>query len=433
MGIRSTLRHAVFGEDTAVAVKATSPPPRLLSEALGLGSASRRQKDYTAFLETLTTIPNVYAAASVVAYNFAAAPLQILDDDDKEVDVRAALPGLHALLRKPGPRGRGFTLRELLCYDYLLTGNAIAAMDAFTGLSQPTQIVRLRPDWVRIVATSDGEVYYGYSAGGYRAGVDPTWYAEDEILHARGANPLDDYWGLGVIEGGQAAIEADKLMTEFKRNYFDRGAILEGILTTDQVLTPQQSDDLRTMWRSQKEGQRNRFKTAVLGQGTTYQPIQEPLGNLKIDVLARMSKEDVFALFGVPLQLAGDFSTGNYHNSQQALTFFYQNTMTPIWTRFEEFWDPLLECFGAYHSGYADQMQDPDFLDRAKAAALWAQTGALTRNALLEFGGFAPLEEGDPRGDAFITTGQGFRELAPDTAAAPEAPATPLAALAAAS
>jgi HK97 family phage portal protein len=419
MGFRSALRALAYGPAPYPAMKATTPPPRLLSEALGMGSQAGRQRNYQAFMETLTTIGNVYAAASVIAYNFAASPLTVQDEAEAEVAIREHIPALYALLKKPNQQRRtsGFAFRELLCYDMLLTGNAIAALDSFdpkTGC--PTELFRLRPDWVRIVATSDGQVYYGYSPGGYRNTQEPTWYAEDEILHGTFANPLDDYWGLGIIEAAQATIEADKLIQEFKRQYFDRGAILEGILTTDQVLTPAQSDDLRTMWRAQKEGGRNRFRTAVLGQGTTYQPIQEPLGNIKIDVLARMSKEDVFALFGVPLQLAGDFSTGNYHNSEQALSFFYQNTMAPLYRRFEGFWAPLVDCYGAYTPHYEDRTQDPDFLDRAKAASLWAQTGALTRNMLLEYGGFDALPDDDPRGDVFLATAQGFQEVDPDQA-----------------
>jgi hypothetical protein len=132
-----------------------------------------------------------------------------------------------------------------------------------------------------------------------------------------------------------------------------------------------------------------------------------------------MSKAEVFALWGVPLQLVGDFSTGNYHNSQQALSFFFQNTMTPLWTRFIEFWDELVGIYGPYHTDYDSKVQDPDFLDKAKGASLLATTGAFTRNNILEAAGYAPLEEGDPRGDEMITTARNFQVI-PDEGGVPE-------------
>jgi HK97 family phage portal protein len=262
---------------------------------------------------------------------------------------------------------------------------------------------RLRPDMLRIVRLPSGALQYHYDvkASGMLAATTVV-YDPDEIIHFKFANPKDPLWGLGVCEAGELTISTDRRMNEFKLSYFDRGAILDGVLETDGDMDDAEYNRLLTKWKAMKEGARNQIKTAILWQGAHYEPIQEPLGSVPIVDLGHMSRNDVLELFGVPPAKVGDLAGINYNNSREADAYFWSETMVPLLRRTEPGWDKLLGYFGdKYHTAY-QQREIVDYKTRAETAFALAQTGAFTRNDIRVAAGYDPLDQDDPLGDVFL-------------------------------
>jgi len=372
---------------------------------------SRRMADYTSYLGAIT-IPNVYKAISVIASNYAAVPLRVTDVDGKDVDVQGTLPDLYQVLRRPNPQTKGRTWRQSEVMDYVLTGNSIAAYDSWDGYGRAHEMFRLRPDKVLIAQTHGGSIAYGYEIVTGRA-KDIIWYDETEIRHVKWFNPRDPLWGLGAIEAGELSLSKDKLINEFAYNFFDRGAIVDGVLSTPNQMPEVDRRAMIADWKAMRAGARSQIRTALLWMGATYTPIGTPLGNVPIADLTKMGRNDVFELLGVPPQMVGDFSGTNYRNAQEANAFFLSETLGPILDQFDQDgYGPLIEQYGPYEAQH-EKREVIDLSMRAEAANKLGAIPGFSLNQLYVTAGFDPLPDDDPMGQMLVMP-KGSTLLHPD-------------------
>lgn len=374
-------------------------------------SAANRMRDYSQYLNSYT-IPTVWKALNEIISTVCASELRILDDRDQEVDVEHEFPDLHKLLVTPNEEVDGYTFDALLTMDDQLTGNTITALDEQNGVDQPASIYRLRPDKVSIMRAPTGDLVYLYNAKpGW--GEDPVPYFPSEIVHGKWPHPTNPLWGLGVIEAGEVSFSADRRINEFKYSYFDRGGVLEGVLYHDGNLSDEEYDRLLTRWRALRSGGRMQMRTAILTDGAKYEPIQEPIGNVPIVALAKMSRNDILELFGVPPQCLGDFEGTNYRNAQEAKAYFYSDTITPILVRREKVYTPIAKRFDERLKAVYIRREILDYQLRAQTAVYLSQTASFTRNDIRVAAGFEPFAEDDPIGKVIVNAGRGQSELFP--------------------
>ncbi len=377
--------------------KATQQPGFSMMRAMDAGT-TRRMNNFGQYLHALN-IPVVYSALSLIAYNYAATPLRLLDDDDNEVDL-AKVPELRRLLKRPNPRMNGFEFRESLAYDLFLTGNWFLVMDSLDGKGRPTELFRLPPDKVSQYQDPTGEITYTYEVildNEKREIAFPS----DQVGHLKFFNPANPLWGIGIVEAGEAVFSASRLQMELQRNYFGRGAILDGVITTEKYVSKEDYDRQLQEWRTLRYGSRNEFKTAMLWAGADYKPIQEPMGNIPLVDLAKMTRNQALQLIGVPPQMLGDFDQTTYRNGQEANSFFWSETMTPLLVRSEKVWNLVVERFGPYHVEHPSK-EINDLVARSTAAQHLANTGAATINDIRVYAGLDPFDEDDPAGQAIV-------------------------------
>jgi HK97 family phage portal protein len=414
-GLADGAKARLFGRGDSNAVPAAARALTYLSTLDP--SSAKRMKDYESYLGAIT-IPNVYKCLALIANTFSATQLHLLDEDDNEVDPKDRLPEFDALLRRPNPEMRGRHFRQILSHHLQLTGNAVVLLDNDDGLGRPTELYVLRPDKLHIIRSDVGKLAYGYDVEANRT-TKTIWYDGDSVLHVKLAHPTDPLWGFGTIEGGELTFSKDRLVNEFALNFFARGAILDGVLTTPGEIPEEDRRALVADWRAMREGARNKIRTALLWAGASYTPIQEPLGRVPIADLVKMGLDDIAQLFGVPLQLLGGsgFSESNYRNAQEAVQFFYGETLAPILRQFEEdFWNPLLELFDPGLRAEYEQREVIDYAMRADAAAKLAGTGAFSVNDLRVSAGYDPLPDDDELG-GLIPLPKGMTLLSPEQAA----------------
>lgn len=377
-----------------------------------------RMNNFGEYLDAIT-IPVVFGAVSVIADALANLPLQCLDDGGNEVDIREAAPDLADLLEQPNPTSDGFHFRELQAMDLLLTGNNVVAMEEVDLYGRPHELYRLRPDRVRIMVGDDAALRYGYQTA---ATARPAVFPADQIVHWKRANPRDPLWGMGEVEAGEVALSADRLLAELIRAYFERGAILDGVIMLPQEdLTDEEYDRLLSRWRGQRQKGRASIKTGVLTGGADYKNIQEPLGNIPIVQLKRMSRNDVLELFGVPPAKLGDFIGSNYRNSQEADAYFYAETVAPLARRIQPGWTSVFKLWNPrWRAHYLIPSLAADFEARAKAALALSQTNSYRRDEIRAGTGHPAFPDHDPRGDEIVNTSKSAvpaeGEVAPDQA-----------------
>lgn len=356
---------------------------------------------FSEYLEALR-IPAVYSCIRVISDAVASLPLIVLDENNEEVDLKAEAPDLLALLEMPSDNTTGRYFRQVQTQDLLLTGNSITVMDNINGLGQPGALYRVRPDRVRVFVQLDGQLVYKYQTGS--SAVYDKEFTQDQVLHWKFANPLDPIWGIGEVEAGEVTLSSDRLLAEMIRSYFDQGAVLSGVITLPQEdLTDKEYNRLMSRWRAQRARGKINFKTGVLTGGAQYKAIQEPLGNLPIVQLKKMSRNEVLEIFGVPPAKLGDFVGSNYRNSQEADAYFYTETIAPKAKNIEPGWTALVQRWNPkWHASFVIPSLAADFESRAKAAHDMAAADSFERNEIRTTFGVHAYPKGDPKGTVIV-------------------------------
>jgi len=91
------------------------------------------------------------------------------------------------------------------------------------------------------------------------------------MLHLKGPS-WTSIEGLDGIRLAREAIGLALATEEHGARQFSNGAILGGILSTDSVLSPDQSAALRASWEASQVGLKNAYRTAVLWGGMKWTP-----------------------------------------------------------------------------------------------------------------------------------------------------------------
>lgn len=360
------------------------------------GVTGPKFRDYESY-ERAYKIAWVRACVQVIAYNAAAMAFRLVesgatnDENDSEVMDSAFIQ----LMRRPNPYQTGFGLREAWWTDLELTGNAYVALEAKTPMGLPTEIYRLRPSRVTIVP--DPKIFIA----GYRYTVDgrTVEYAPDEVIHLKYANPLDDYYGMGVIEAGEARFESEIAMSEHERDFWGSGAKIMGIFGTEETLDQPTFDRIKDTIRNFFLG--SGYSTLLMEQGVKYQSVSDSPAKLGMLDMAKASRDQILALFGVPATKLGILEKANY-KADEADRYFFTETIEPKLVRVEESLQPLVDLF------HPDQdyrlrwhrLNFSDDLPQMTVAKTMAEVGVFTADEIRAYTGRDPLVDG--RGDVVL-------------------------------
>src|SRR3990167_11137314 len=92
-------------------------------------------------------------------------------------------------------------------------------------------------------------------------------YTPDQIIHFKKPNPKNPFRGYGAVEAIADTIDADNITNETQRNFFDKGAISNFVLTTDSKITQEQLKRIRAELRAMYTGSKNAYTTMIFGNG----------------------------------------------------------------------------------------------------------------------------------------------------------------------
>ena len=200
----------------------------------------------------------------------------------------------------------------------------------------------------------------------------------DKIRHLRLMRRPGQPLGLGPIQAARGELTGALRLRAFADSWFDTHNTPTGTLTTDQVLSPEESAEYAEAWKrflAEHQG------IAVLSQGLAYDTVQlDPAKAQYIDVQRENTKQ-IARLFGVPaMHLLADTGTSNtYLNLEQANIVFLQTTLARYMREIENALTDLLP------RGQQVRFSEEDLL-RMDSKVLWEvrriqlETGARTVN-----------------------------------------------------
>jgi HK97 family phage portal protein len=187
----------------------------------------------------------------------------------------------------------------------------------------------LRPDLMQI-ATSATEFVTGYV---YNApGGEQIPFSADEIIHFKYPNPLDPYRGYSPIKAGEMSIATHNESSNWNWIFFKNQAKPHGIITFNTTITQDQIERIKTQWSQKHSGVENAFRIAVLGAGASYQDIGFSMKDMDFKELKTMSRDEILAIFQVPLSILNPNESINRATAQVAKDVFLEQTIMPLMT-----------------------------------------------------------------------------------------------------
>lgn len=281
----------------------------------------------------------------------------------------------------------------------------------------PLQLWYIEPWRVRTGRTEDGVKVYE---------VDNKWALIDfasggEIIHVPnwGRSPLR---GINPLKAASGALGLGISSQEYAERFFDEDEIPRGLITTDQVISEEESGRLWARWRAQV-----RRGTPFLGNGAKFQTINITPEEAQLIDERRFQLAEVARIFGIPPHMLGDterstsWGTGIEEQTRGFLTFTLQAHIN----RFEHaINDALLKKFTTrrYVKFELGGLLRPDSLKQAQIFHILIQARVMVPNEarkLLDL----PAKEG---GDEFLAQGgmmpvSALLEQEPAPGAAPSA------------
>lgn len=248
------------------------------------------------------------------------------------------------LLEVPAPGENTQDLLSRMIQDADLAGNAYNVLDTpltrLGGDDTTKNILRLRPDWIWIVAERrmrpTGQVGwrrrgYVYFEGGKESGSDPVPLGLDEVSHfAPTPDPLATFRGMSWLTPVVREIENDGLMSKHKRRFFENGAtpnmIIKHAVGADRDAILKFDERMK----AQNAGVDNAGKTLNLYPGADATVVGSNMEQLDFRNVQSAGEIRITGAAQVPPVLVG-LTEAKYAEYPHARRRFADGTMHPLW------------------------------------------------------------------------------------------------------
>ena len=241
----------------------------------------------------------VYAAVQSIAFQVASTRLDLFARTARGTEEVAQHPFLD-LMERVNPLHTRFWLWAETMTFLELTGNAYWYV-AKNRLGAPAELwlahsqhMRVVPDRRRLVRG------YVYSRGGEEVFFEP-----EEIIHLKYPNPESPFYGRGPLQAAAEAVDAHESIRRAERNGFRNGVFPSLALETDQEMTEEAVERLRTMLEQKYASPERAGRPLILERGLRARPIS--LSPREMDFLRseRLTRDEILAIFRVPGAVVG--------------------------------------------------------------------------------------------------------------------------------
>lgn len=271
---------------------------------------------------------------SAIMYKIRAVALTRMRAYTGKAESGTLLPSTDALAKLLGRPNPDMSWKEFEGLNTLylnLSGNGFVFVERAG--QTVTGLYPMRPDRVRIIPDSDGELRgYVYIPYG-KAEADGLPILPDDMMHVKYPNAADDYEGIGYglsplrVLGQSADVDND--ITRYLKIFFQQGAMPAGLLKSKLPIDERMADEMRSRWRERYGGAGNWSDVAVLGDEVEYQRISLSFAEMGFEVLDERNEARILGALGVPailLDTRMSMKASTYANKAEARKAFWQDT-----------------------------------------------------------------------------------------------------------
>ncbi|MEU4703353.1 phage portal protein [Nonomuraea dietziae] len=314
-----------------------------------------------AVVEGLERVVWVFKSVDAIAGHASRLPIErVLIKPDGEREVITDDP-LARLLNKGRVNRleKGPQLRKRLSGQVLLSPNGAFVEVSTNRRGQPIGLDLLPPGRTRPVPGRAGDLLSHFETigpDGQRHTIDP-----ERVLWFRDPHPTDAFRAISPMEAAGLSVDLDFLARLYNATFLRNDGRPGGVIGIDGEVDDDEMDRIQGIFG---KGAHEAGKLTVLQGDLSFIDLAARPRDMAYADLARISKEEILAAFGVPESILGNASGRTFDNAAQEEFGFWTHTMLPHLSLLVTGWDTDHDD----ESFYEINTDTVEVLQRAKAA-----------------------------------------------------------------
>jgi len=239
---------------------------------------------------------------------------------------------LNGLLRKPNQTMSFVNFLSIATHYYLISGN-VYIFTIRNKNGTPVELHILRPDRVKISYDNERDLfYYEYTVDGsiIKIIVDKKKPNQD-ILHIKTFNPLNDLYGCSSIEAAKYSIEQHNQANEWNTSMLRNAGRPSGALVhSSGNISDEQYIRLKEQINEYYTGASNAGRPILLEGGLDWREMSLSPKDMDYIECKNSAARDIALAIGVPPQLLGIPGDNHYANLVETRIALWEQTVLPI-------------------------------------------------------------------------------------------------------
>ena len=264
----------------------------------------------------------VYRAVNLTAKSGSSVPWGVVNIENE------FLPDHHLtkLMQRPNPRISRQKLFELWISWLELGGNGMGLKTKAGG--KTVELWPVSPDRIHPVASKDiSEWIAGYSLD---TDITVKWLPE-EILHFLYMDPANPLIGIGPLQAAGATVDVDTDQKAWNKAAMQNQGVLSGIFAFKREFDSQKdADDIAESINARYSGSSNARSIGVVGSEAKYYRTGATAQELDFGESRKGNRDEIFIIFGIPIQYAGATEASTYNNYQTSELIFWFQKIIPL-------------------------------------------------------------------------------------------------------
>lgn len=272
-------------------------------------------------------LTTVFACVRVLAESFGMLPCKLYKQvgDKKEIAVSHRLNRILSVAPNSYMTAQEFW--ELLMVCLCLRGNFYAYKNTIAG--EVYELLPIDPSRVKPKINEDWTVSYEVKFKN-----ETRTLSQDELWHVR-IFTVDGLNGLNPIAYARQAISLGLSTEEHGARLFTNGAVTSGVLRTEQALSDEAFERLKTQFHGEHMGVANAYKPMILEMGLDWKPISLNAEDSQFLETRRFQRDEICAIYRVPPHLVANIEKASLNNTETLGAQFMNYGLVPYLTRVE--------------------------------------------------------------------------------------------------
>lgn len=155
-------------------------------------------------------------------------------------------------------------------------------------------------------------------------------FDEVRLAHMKFWNPYDPYLGQKPLEAGKLPLMTDWKAAKFNEKFFDEGAEVGGVVSTEQKLGDAQYNRLTNQIENRHKGYLKSHRIMLLEQNLQYKQTGLSHKDMRFIDLRRFNRDTIFQIFGMKKAVVSVTDDLNYATAKDQTRQWWESTNLPL-------------------------------------------------------------------------------------------------------